>query len=76
MPEESLDLMVGSEVLQRSTMFIALIPLWLCAPAERNVLQVLVYIPLLTERVNHRILGYKHFAPPEQCQSDFSGNAG
>ena len=53
------------EVLQRSTMFIALRHQYLCAPAERYVLWRIRYMPLLRSEIDQD-LTYKHVAPPEQ----------
>ncbi len=58
--------LLSSEVLQRSTMFIA--QHHKCSGLRRSAMFVdrPSYIPLLTERSNQMHGGYKHLAPPEQ----------
>jgi hypothetical protein len=54
------------EVLQRSTMFIALQNHTCALQRSAMCFGHLSYIPLLKERHRSGISGYKHVAPPEQ----------
>ncbi len=63
--------MVGSEVLQRSTMFIALIFYGSALQRSPMCVEVLYLHSAPNGAGKLKNPGYKHFAPPEQCQSDF-----